>query len=198
VKAFGADFGWLGGTTNSASVGVRDASQAGLKTRWFVNVWGYDENMIKLIGNAAEGVYGSTPHAYYGEPVAGAKTLFDAYKRFQGKDVPKFDWGTTNTPYIASYIRGWLNVYLLKRGLETIVDGWSSYGPQGGFVGPNVRSALELLRNWDPEGLAAAPITLTRDDHRPSTTTRIMQVKNGRIVLVGTVTVERRKDWLGY
>lgn len=198
VKTFGADYGWLGGTTNSASVGVRDAGQAGLKTRWFVNVWGYDENMIKLIGQAAEGVYGSTPHAYFGEPVAGAKTLFDAYKRFQGKDVPKFDWGTTNTPYIASYIRGWLNVYLLKRGLETIVDGWSSYGPQAGFLGTNVRSALELLRNWDPEGLAAAPITLTRDDHRPSTTTRIMQVKNGRIVLVESVTVERRKDWLGY
>lgn len=198
VKTFGADYGWLGGTTNSASVGVRDAGQAGLKTRWFVNVWGYDENMIKLIGQAAEGVYGSTPHAYFGEPVAGAKTLFDAYKRFQGKDVPKFDWGTTNTPYIASYIRGWLNVYLLKRGLETIVDGWSSYGPQAGFLGTNVRSALELLRNWDPDGLAAAPITLTRDDHRPSTTTRIMQVKNGRIVLVESVTVERRKDWLGY
>ncbi len=198
VKTFGADYGWLGGTTNSASVGVRDANQAGLKTRWFVNVWGYDENMIKLIGQAAEGVYGSTPHAYFGEPVAGAKTLFDAYKRFQGKDVPKFDWGTTNTPYIASYIRGWLNVYLLKRGLETIVDGWSSYGPQAGFLGTNVRSALELLRNWDPDGLAAAPITLTRDDHRPSTTTRIMQVKNGRIVLVESVTVERRKDWLGY
>ncbi len=198
VKTFGADFGWLGGTTNSASVGVRDAGQAGLKTRWFVNVWGYDENMIKLIGQAAEGVYGSTPHAYFGEPVAGAKTLFDAYKRFQGKDVPKFDWGTTHTPYIASYVRGWLNVYLLKRGLETIVDGWSSYGPQGGFVGTNVRSALELLRNWDPDGLAAAPITITRDDHRPSTTTRIMQVKNGRIVVVEGVTVERRKDWLGY
>jgi branched-chain amino acid transport system substrate-binding protein len=197
VKAFGADFGWLGGTTNSASVGVRDAGQAGLKTRWFVNVWGYDENMIKLIGKAAEGVYGSTPHAYFGEPVPGMKTLYDAYTRFQGKDVPKFDWGTTNTPYIASYIRGWLNVYLLKRGLETIVDGWSSYGPQAGFLGTNVRSALELLKNWDPDALAA-PITLARDDHRPSTTTRIMQVKNGRVVLVETVTVERRKDWLGY
>src|SRR3990172_11250786 len=55
VKNFGADFGWLGGTTNSASVGVRDAVQAGLKTRWFVNVWGYEEKMIKLIGGSAEG-----------------------------------------------------------------------------------------------------------------------------------------------
>jgi branched-chain amino acid transport system substrate-binding protein len=197
IRTFGADFAWFGGTTNSASVTVRDASQGGLKTRWFVNVWGYDENMIKLIGQSAESVFGTTPHVYVGENVAGMRTIYDAYKRFQGKDVPKFEVGTPQTPYIASYVRGWLNVFLLKRGLETIVDGWSSYGRLGGFAGTNVRSALELLKNWDPDGLAPA-ITLARDDHRPSTTTRIMQVQKGRIVLVDTVTVERRKDWLGY
>jgi branched-chain amino acid transport system substrate-binding protein len=197
IRSAGADFAWFGGTTNSASVTVRDASQAGLKTRWFVNVWGYDENMIKLIGPAAEGAYGSTPHVYVGENVPGMKTIYDAYRRFQGKDVPKFEVGTPQTPYIASYVRGWLNVYLLKRGLEQIVDGWSSYGRLGGFAGVNVRSALELLKNWDPEGLAPA-ITLARDDHRPSTVTRIMQVQKGRIVLVDQVSVDRRKDWLGY
>jgi branched-chain amino acid transport system substrate-binding protein len=197
IRSAGADFAWFGGTTNSASVTVRDASQAGLKTGWFINVWGYDENMIKLIGPAAEGVYGSTPHVYVGENVAGMKTVYDAYKRFQGRDVPKFEVGTPQTPYIASYVRGWLNVYMLKRGLEQIVDGWSSYGRLGGFAGVNVRSALELLKNWDPDGLAPA-ITLARDDHRPSTVTRIMQVQKGRIVLVDQVSVERRKDWLGY
>jgi branched-chain amino acid transport system substrate-binding protein len=197
IRNFGADFAWFGGTTNSASVTVRDAAQAGLKTRWFVNVWGYDENMIKLIGQSAEGVMASTPHAYYGESVAGMRTIYDAYRRFEGKDVPRFDWGTTQTPYIASYIRGWLNVYMLKKGLETIVDGWSSYGGLGGFAGTNVRSALELLKDWDPEGLAP-PITVTRTDHRPSTVTRIMIVKNGRIQVVEQVSVERRSNWLGY
>jgi len=61
----------------------------------------------------------------------------------------------------------------------------------------SVRSALELLKNWDPDGLAP-PITLARDDHRPATATRIAVVKNRRIVVVEQVTVERRKDWLGY
>jgi len=197
IRAAGADFAWFGGTTNSASVTVRDAKQAGLKTRWFVNVWGFDENMIRLIGAAAEGTYGSTPHAYYGEPgVAGMRTIFDAYRRFraEGKEVPKFEWGTTQTPYIASYIRGWLNVFMLKRGLEIMVDNWASYR---GFGGPAVRSALELLKDWDPDGLAPA-ITVARTDHRPSTTTRIVQVQKGRMVVVQTVTVERRKDWMGF
>ncbi len=197
VKTFGADFAWVGGTTNPSSVVVRDARQAGLKTRFFVNVWGFDENMIRLIGEAAEGVYASTPHVYYGEPAPGMKTIFDAYRRFREQEVPKFDWGTTQTPYIASFIRGWLNVYMLKKGLETIVDGWSSYGPQGGFNGPNVRSAIELLKNWDPDGLAPV-VNMSRDDHRPSTTTRIVTVKGGRVQVLETITVERRKNWLGF
>lgn len=198
VRSFGADFAWLGGTTNSASVTVRDAKQAGLRTRFLVNVWGFDENMIKLIGPAAEGVFASTPHAYYGEPAPGMKTLFDAYRRFQGKEVPKFEWGTTQSPYIASYVRGWLNVFLLKKGLEVIVDNWATYSRLGGFEGgAAVRSALETLKDWSPDGLAP-PITLTRTDHRPSTTTRIVAVRSGRIQVVETVTVERRRDWLGF
>jgi branched-chain amino acid transport system substrate-binding protein len=196
VKSFGAHFAWIGGTTNSASVIVRDARAAGLTTRFVVNVWGFDENMIKLIGKDAEGVMASTPHTYYGEPAAGRAKMFDALRRFYNKQ-PEFTWGTTQTPYIASYVRGWLNVLLLKKGLEIIVDNWATYSRLGGFSGPSVRSALETLRGWDPEGLAA-PITLTRTDHRPSTTTRIVTVRNGRVTVLKSVTIERRSDWLGF
>ncbi len=196
VKAFGAHFAWIGGTTNSASVIVRDARAAGLTTRFFVNVWGFDENMIKLIGRDAEGVLASTPHVYYGEPAPGMAKMFDVLRRFHNRQ-PAFTWGTTETPFIASYVRGWLNVFLLKKGLEIIVDNWDTYSRLGGFSGPSVRSALETLKNWDPDGLAP-PVTLTRDDHRPSTTTRIVTVRNGRITVLTTVTVDRRKDWLGF
>src|SRR5206468_4056386 len=85
VKAFGADFAWIGGTTNSASVIVRDARAAGLTTRFAVNVWGFDENMIKLIGKDADGVIATTPHVYYGEPSAGMTKIFDALRRFYNK-----------------------------------------------------------------------------------------------------------------
>lgn len=196
VKAFGADFAWIGGTTNSASVIVRDAKAAALTTRFVVNVWGFDENMIKLIGAAAEGVLASTPHTYYGEPARGSAKMFDALRRFHTRE-PNFTWGTTQAPFIASYVRGWLNVMLLRKGLEIIVDNWDTYSKLGGFSGPSVRSAIETLKEWDPEGLAPS-VTLTRTDHRPSTTTRIVTVRNGRIIVVKSVTVERRKDWLGF
>ncbi len=196
VKAFGAQFAWIGGTTNSASVIVRDARAAGLTTRFVVNVWGFDENMIKLIGKDADGVLASTPHVYFGEPAAGMAKMFDALQRFHNRQ-PSFTWGTTQTPFIASYVRGWLNVYLLKRGLEIIVDNWDTYSRLGGFSGPSVRSALETLKNWNPDGLAPA-VSLARDDHRPSTTTRIVTVRDGRVVVLKQVTIERRRDWLGF
>jgi len=111
--------------------------------------------------------------------------------------VPEFQWGTVQSPVIASYIRGWLNVALLKKGLEIIVDNWTTYSRLGGFSGPSIRSALETLKDWDPAGLAP-PITLSRTDHRPSTATRIVQIRNGRITPVKPVNVERRRDWLGF
>src|SRR2546427_5163060 len=196
VKAFGADFAWIGGRTQSAAGPVRDARGARPTPPVAGNVLGVDENMIKLIGKDADGVIATTPHVYYGEPAAGMNKIFDALRRFYNKQ-PEFTWGTTQTPFIASYIRGWLNVYLLKKGLETIVDNWATYSRLGGFSGPSVRSAIETLKNWDTDGLAPA-VTLARDDHRPSTTTRIVTVRNGRITVVKLVTVERRKDWLGF
>lgn len=197
VKSFGADFAWIGGTTNSTAVIIRDAKALGLRTRFGVNVWGYDENLLKLAGAASEGVYGNTPHAYYGEPVPGMKKMFDALRRFHGKE-PNFQWGTTQTPFIASYVRGWMNVYLLKRALEIIVENYDTYTrTYGGITGPAIKAALESIRGWDPEGLTPR-ISITADDHRPSTTTRIFVVKNGRITLAASVSVERRPNWLGF
>lgn len=196
MQAFGAHFAWIGGTRTSASVIVRDARAAGLTARFFVNVWGFDESMITLIGKDAEGVFASTPHAYYGEPAAGMAKLFDVLRRFHNKDA-NFGWGTAETPFLASYVRGWLNVLLLKKGLEIAVDNWTTYARQEGLRGPSVRAALETLKEWDPEGLAPA-ITITKTDHRPSTTTRIVTIRKGRIVVVKQITIERRKDWLGH
>jgi len=40
VKNKGADFAWIGGTTNSTAVILKDAKKLGLKTKFFSNIWG--------------------------------------------------------------------------------------------------------------------------------------------------------------
>jgi len=48
VKNKGADFAWIGGTTNSTAVILKDAKKLGLKTKFFSNIWGIDESTPKL------------------------------------------------------------------------------------------------------------------------------------------------------
>ena len=50
LKNKGADFAWVGGTTNSTAVILKDAKKLGLKTRFFSNIWGIDETTPKLAG----------------------------------------------------------------------------------------------------------------------------------------------------
>jgi len=60
-----------------------------------------------------------------------------------------------------------------------------------------VKAALETIKDFDTGGLSA-PITFTPTDHRPNTKLRIMNVnKDGKIVLVKEVAVERKAEWLG-
>ena len=55
VKNKGADFAWIGGTTNSTAVILKDAKKLGLKTKFFSNIWGIDETTPKLAEGAEEG-----------------------------------------------------------------------------------------------------------------------------------------------
>ncbi len=50
MKNKGADFAWIGGTTNSTAVILKDAKKLGLKTKFFSNIWGADETTPKLAG----------------------------------------------------------------------------------------------------------------------------------------------------
>jgi branched-chain amino acid transport system substrate-binding protein len=59
---------WHGNTTMSVSATMRDAFALGLKADHIINNWGFDENLPRLAGEAAEGAIGATPCAFYGQP----------------------------------------------------------------------------------------------------------------------------------
>ncbi|RJR17380.1 MAG: branched-chain amino acid ABC transporter substrate-binding protein, partial [Desulfobacteraceae bacterium] len=65
LKEFKPDLCWHGNTTMSVSATLRDAFGLGLGADWIVNNWGFDENLPRLAGEAAEGVMGATPCAFY-------------------------------------------------------------------------------------------------------------------------------------
>jgi len=174
VKSKGADFAWVGGTTPSAAVIIKDAKKLGLNTTFLVNIWGNDEDLVEIAGPAAEGTLGLQAAAVYGDDVPGMKLV---------EEVTKGKRQHTH------YIRGWVSMMVMCEALK-IAD------KNGQLNGPGVKAALETFKDFDTGGLTAK-ITYTPTDHRPNMAAKIYEVKNGKLEYQKTIELPRKQEWLG-
>lgn len=67
---------------------------------------------------------------------------------------------------------------------------------KGPLTGKSVKEATETLRNYDPMGLAPA-ISYFPNDHRPTMSVHIYQMKGGQLSFLATRELERKAEWLG-
>ena len=177
MKKFNPDFAWIGGTAASTAVVIKDAAKLGLTTKFICNVWGFNENLVRLAGEAArERAYGMVPFTMWGDDVPGMKPVLEMHKKNHPNDT-----------HIEPYIQNWTSMMVM----------WEAMKKAKTMDSAGVKAALESLKDFDTGGLSA-PITYTPTDHRPNTALRIMTVnKDGKIVLVKQVSVERKAEWLG-
>lgn len=174
LKSKNADFAWIGGTTPSTAVILKDAKKLGLKTIFFANLWGNDEDLVKMAGDAADGLLGLQAAAIYGEKVPGMKLIQDI---------------TKNAHQNTHYIRGWVSMMVLCEALK-IAD------KKGQLNGPGVKAALETIKDYDTGGLTPK-ITFTPADHRPNMSAKVYEYAKGKLVLKQTIELPRKKEWLG-
>jgi branched-chain amino acid transport system substrate-binding protein len=180
MKEFDPDWAWTGGTTPSTSVIVKDAGTYGLRTKFISNVWGFDENVIKLVGDAGnERVYGMAPFAFWGEDVPGMEAAMQA--------AHKTDPESSHT---VRYIQGWTAMMVMWEGLKRA-------GKAAELNGPGLKKALETFDEFDTGGLTA-PITFTPTDHRPNTFLRIFKMSNNQLVPVTSISIDRERRFLGW
>lgn len=176
LKEFNPDFAWIGGTTPSTAVIIKDAAKLGITTKFLVNTWGIDENLPKLTAGAAEG-----------------RTMgFIAVRPF-GWNVPETKEIRTITGdknYLLHYNKSWVSMMVMWEALERAKKA-------GQLNGPGLKAALETLRNFDTGGLTP-PLTFTPDDHRATTQCGLYGIKDGKLKLVSDVSVERKKEFLGW
>ncbi len=186
IKNYGADFVWFGNTTATAAVFAKDAKKLDLGARIIINIWGHDENLIKLAGEAAEGIWGMTGHYYWGfeDKAPGLRTLKDAVTRFGPHDYFP----------VSSYIRGWLNA---RMAILAIEETFSKFGE---ISGEKIKQTLESWKDKElPEEGILPPITYTPTDHRPNTKAMVLTIENGKYkVERDWIDVGRRPDWLGW
>lgn len=188
VKDFRPHLAWHGNTTMSVAATVKDARALALGADHIVNNWGYDENLVRLAGPAAEGVMGIAVTAFYGERVP----LMDKVVEYAKKINP----GVPQESRMIRTVQGWTQVLMMTEAMRRA-------DKAGKLTGPGLREAFETLQGWTP-GLGVPPITLTATDHRPGSVVPIYRVRSGKFELVKNVDLKARwpqqwdSVWLGF
>ncbi|GAB7022036.1 ABC transporter substrate-binding protein [Salidesulfovibrio brasiliensis] len=175
LKKKAPDFVWVGGTTPSTAVIMKDAKKLGMNTTFIVNIWGNDENLQKMAGDAANGHLGLQAAAIYGQDVPGMKVI----EKLTGGE-----------PQMTHYVRGFVSMLVLAEGMRRAAD-------SGEVTGESIKAALENMRDYDPMGLAPA-ISFFPDDHRPNMAVNVVTYENGEMKSLGIETLPRDRKWLGH
>lgn len=187
AKEFKPHLVWHGNTTNSVATALKDFKKQGVNADHIINTYGFDENLPKLAGDAAEGAFGVGVAAFYGENVKGMDTVVAAAK--------KYDPNVPQDQRLIHTVKAWANVLVLKEAL-TRAD------KAGKLNGDGIREAIEQLRDFDI-GLGVPPLTYTPTDHRPTSQVRIYQIKGGKFNLVKQIDMKAKypndwSKWIGY
>jgi branched-chain amino acid transport system substrate-binding protein len=173
----------------SVSATVRDAYALGLGTEWIINNWGFDENLPRLAGEAAEGVMGATPIAFFGQNYKNMDIVVEAAK--------KYNPGVPLNKRLNRTAQAWGDALITWEAMKRA-------DKAGDLTGPGImKKGFESLRNFDI-GLGAAPITFTPTDHRPATGCIVQEWKGGKFQEVAAIDLKKRwpdkweKEWLGW
>lgn len=169
------DYTWIGGTTPSTAVIMKDAQKLGIKTTFFANIWGADENIFKLAGKACNGDYSLQAAAAYGQDVPGMKVI---------ERITDGEYKMTH------YMRGFASILVMAEGIKIAAE-------QGEITGESIKNALETLRDYDPMGLTP-PISFFPDDHRPNMSVFLFKLQDGEMEFAGTQSLPRKDEWLGH
>lgn len=187
AKEFKPHLVWHGDTVNGVATALKDAKALGLGADNIVNTYGFDENLPKLVGDAAEGVMGIAPSAFYGENVPGMDTIVAAAK--------KYDPNTPQESRTIHTVKAWANVTILKNALIAA-------DKAGKLNGEGILAAFETFKDLDI-GMGVAPMTWTPADHRPTSIVNIYQIKGGKFVKVKSIDMKAKyadqwSKWIGY
>jgi branched-chain amino acid transport system substrate-binding protein len=189
LKKFKPDLVWHGNTTMSVAATLRDAYSLGLGADHIVNNWGYDENLPRLAGEAAEGVMGAAVCAFFGEEVPRMDKVVEYAK--------KYNPGIPVEKRLIRTVQAWGDVMILWEALKRA-------DKAGDLSGESIlKKGFETLKGFDI-GLGAPPVTFTATDHRVAGKVPIYEWKNGTFGLVEKVDLKGRwpqkwaNEWIGW
>ena len=120
---------------------VTQGKQMGMTSKWMGTFWTMDSSTVMKMGPAGDGFMGVMPYRYYYDTSAPAPTL-DKIRKLR----PEYQ----STAYMQGYLAAMLFVESAKRCLDAGKP----------LNGPNLKAALNSLKDFDTGGLIGVPITI--------------------------------------
>ncbi len=189
AKRFKADLIWHGNTTQSVSVVLKDARTLRLGAYHAINVWGFDENLPRLAGEAADMAIGIAPCAYYGQDVPGMEPVVEYAKKVH-PDVPQ-------DKRLIRTIQAWCATKLLGEGMRRADEA-------GNLDGEGIlKKGFETMDGYDLQ-LGATPVSYSPDDHRPTSKVNVYIYKDNKFQRLSRIDLKERwpekweNEWLGW
>ncbi|BBO77161.1 branched-chain amino acid ABC transporter substrate-binding protein [Desulfosarcina widdelii] len=189
LKEFKPDVVLHTNTVMSVAATLRDAYALGLGADNLIKCWGFDENLPRLAGKAAEGAIGCAPWAFYGLDVK----LMDKVVEY----AKKYNPGIPQEKRTIHTVQAWANALGLAEALKRA-------DKAGDLSGEGIlKKGFETMKGFEV-GLGVAPATFTPTDHRSQSEAKIYEYKNGAFTLIDAVDLKKRwpekweKEWLGW
>ena len=189
MKDFKPDLIWHGNTTMSVAATLRDAYSLGLGAAHIINPWGFDENLPRLAGKAADGAMGAAVCAFLGEDVP----LMDQVTAY----AKKYNPGVPAEKRLIRTVQGWGDVLILWEAMKRA-------DKAGDLSGEGIlKKGFETFDNVDI-GLGVPPISFTPTDHRPGGKVSIYEYTGDKFQVLEQVDLKERwpekwgKDWIGW
>jgi branched-chain amino acid transport system substrate-binding protein len=158
IQRYNPDFTYLSLTSKEAFLILQEARRQAVKTNWVANMKAFDETLAPF-----DGVFGVQPLAPFGENIPGMAEIMEAHQKWHPYDS-----------HTLSYTEGWATIHIMAEALGRSL-------PEEGLSRERVKDSIETLRNYVLGGLIP-PITITRNDHRPSMESRILTIKNSKLL----------------
>jgi len=188
LKESGAQYAFLANTGGSTISLLKSCETVGVSTQFLGNVWAMDENALHTAGAAADGVMFVVGGADWKSTAPGMQTV---------REISKISDASGNTYRPVHYMRGVCSVFYMR-------DAMAIAAKAGGITGPNIKAAMEGMKDHVPAELQGVciPSTWTAEDHRGTTKVFIYRAnwKDGQesIEKVGEADIPRKMEWLGW
>ncbi len=189
LKESGAHYAFLANTSGANISLLKSCETVGVDVQFMANIWGYDENVMKAAGTAADGVVWVMGAAKWGDDVPGMDLV---------REVSKMSDPKGEAYRAVHYVRGVCAIFFMKEAME-----WADR--HGGITGPNIKKAMYQKKDWVPRGLEGVcpPGNWSAEDHRGFTEAfvyrgMVKQEGESDMEKIYTADIPRKLEWLGW